>query len=98
MMFLAREPSEKMSGFPTVNKDFRIFCFVAHRARQTAMVFVRVRQDDAPDVAEFDAAAPQFFTQRFGGLPGFRSDVDERQRLFPDEININVADIKRRRN
>ncbi len=36
--------------------------------------------------------------QRADGFRRFRSDVDQRQRFFADEINIDIADVKRRWN
>ena len=48
--------------------------------------------------AELNAVLGQFFAKRLGGLVRFGPDVDQRQRIFLDQINIDVAHIKRRRN
>ena len=45
------QPSGPVTGFPVVHEDFRIFRFVAEGACQATMVFMRVSQHDAADIA-----------------------------------------------
>ena len=61
------------------------------------MVFVRVRQYDPSNVGESNTLPTQFIDQRSISVVGLWPDVDQRQRIFLDEINIYVAHVKRRR-
>ena len=58
-MLLVFEPSRAMPCFPTVHQHFGILCLVAQRARQPAVIFVRVRQHNAAKVRKRDARALQ---------------------------------------
>ena len=60
------------------------------------MVLVSMRQHDATHVGELNAVSAELLTKGLGGLIRFWPDVDQRQRVLADEVNVDVADVKRR--
>ena len=55
------KPPDAMTSFPIVNQDFRVFCFLTKRAGQPAMVFVRMREHDPPNVRDENPCLAQAF-------------------------------------
>ncbi len=53
-MLLVLESPDAMASLPIVNKDFSVFGLVAQRPRQATVIFVRVSQNDAPNITDAD--------------------------------------------
>ena len=53
-MFFILEPADAVSGFPGMHQNFCILRLIADRARQSAVIFMRVREDDATDIRDAD--------------------------------------------
>ena len=51
--------------------------------------------DVGPKTEAAAAVLPQFVAQSVRRFNGFRSDINERQRVFFYQINVNRADVKR---
>ena len=83
-----------MTGFPTVHEYPGLLRLIAQRPRQAAMIFVRVRKHDAPDVRNRDARMPQSCAQSVDGFFGFRSCVNQSNGIFFDEIDVDGADVE----
>ena len=61
------------------------------------MVFVSVSQDDPPHIRELDAVTGKLLSQSIRRLTGFGANIDQSERLFSDQIDVDVTDIERRR-
>jgi len=85
-----------MSRFPFVNKYLGTVRLVADLLSEAAMILMRVSQDDSANIRKFNAVCRQLFTQNIRGLGRFRPDIDQRDRIFLYQINIDIADIERR--
>src|SRR5262249_65148 len=77
--------------FPFVDVDARAR-FALHRPGQPAMVFVRVRENYALDVFDFESEFAQLFAQCGDGLIGLRPRVDESDRVGNDQVDVDRAD------
>ncbi len=97
MLFIF-ETAVTMTSLPIVNKHFRILRFVAQRSRESAMIFVCVREHDATEVGNEKAGVAQTRAQCFDRLFRLRSRVDDRQRIFSDQVDVNRTDVERRGN
>src|SRR5713226_5154582 len=86
-----------VTGFPSMHKHLCILRFVAQRARQTAMVFMRVGKDDASNVGDSKSGALESVAQSCNGFFGLRASVDDGDWIFGNEIDIDRADVERRR-
>ena len=87
-----------MPSLPVVNKHFGVLCFVANRLRESTMIFVCVSEYDAPEIGNEKTRVAQTRAQRFDRLFRLRTRVDDRQRIFSDQIDVDRADIERRGN
>jgi hypothetical protein len=85
-----------MARLPIVNKHFRVLRFVAQRSRESAVIFVCVREYDAAEVGNEETGFAQSFSQRFNRLFRLRSGVDDRQRIFGDQVDVYRTDVERR--
>ena len=61
------------------------------------MVLVRVREDDPTNVREFDTVCGEPISECLRRFVSFWPDVDQRQGVLADQINIDGNDIERRR-
>lgn len=95
-MFFILEPADAVSGFPGMHQDFRILRLIANRARQPAMIFMRVRKDDPANIGDANTSFSQAFMQGVIRFFGFRAGVDERNRIFRDQVDVNRADVEGR--
>src|SRR5713101_4111224 len=86
-----------MTGFPSMHEHLRVLRFIAQRASQTAMVFMRVRQHDASNVGDRKSCALEFVAQSCNGFNGLRASVDDGDWIFGNEIDIDRADVEGRR-
>jgi hypothetical protein len=59
------------------------------------MVFMRVREHDAAKIGNGEARLSQAGSQSLDCLLGLRPRIDDRDRIFRDEINVDRADIER---
>src|SRR5690606_7693055 len=87
-----------MSGFPRMDEYLSIKSRIANTCGEPAMVLVRMCNDDSADIAELKAVLGQPSSKCGLGLRRVRADVDQGNGILSDEVNINVADIERRRN
>src|SRR2546425_257928 len=78
----------------TVREYLGLICFIAQRPRQAAMIFMRVRKHDAPDVRYQDARLPHSCTQNIDGFFSLGSGVDQGNGIFFDEIDVDGADVE----
>ncbi len=78
------EPPRAMTGFPIVHEHFSVFCFITQRARQPAMIFMGVREDDAANVADIQTRLSQSRAQSLNCFSCFRPGIDNRDRIFLD--------------
>ena len=83
-----------MSGFPFVNKDLGIRRLVADLSGQAAVILMRVRQDNSFYVLETQSMARKSLSKSVFSLRRFWANVDQRDRIFSDQIDIYVTDIK----
>jgi hypothetical protein len=90
------KPAVKMARLPVVNKHFRVFCFIAQRLRETAMIFVCVSEHDATQIRNAKACLTQTCPERFNRFFRLRPGVDDRQRIFSDQIDVYRANVERR--
>src|SRR4051812_19382041 len=84
-----------MSRLPIVNKYLGILCFVANLSGESAMIFVCMRQNDAANIRDLHSVIGEFSTQRIRGIRRLWSDVDKRDRILLDQIDVDVADVER---
>src|SRR5437867_10297154 len=94
-MLLVLESSDTMASLPIVNKYFSVFGLVAERPRQATVIFVRVSQNDAPNITDRETCGSQRCAQGIHCFPRFRTRIDDRYRIFFDEINIYRPDVER---
>ena len=59
------------------------------------MIFVCVREYDATEVGNEKTRVAQTCAQRFDRLFGLRSGVDDRQRIFGDQVDVHRTDVER---
>ena len=97
-MFLPGEPSEEVTGFPGVDEYLGILRFVANLPREAAVILVCVSEDDASDIRDANSVLAQFTPQCVRRDRSLRTYIDQRQRIFLDQVDIDVANIKRRGN
>src|SRR5499427_10071613 len=71
-IFFVLQTRGAMPGFPSVHEYLGVLRFVAQRARQPAVVLMRVRQDNAPQIAGGETVLSQAAPERFDSLAGFR--------------------------
>ena len=95
-MLFVFETAVAMASLPVVNKHFRILRFIAQRSREPAVIFVCVRENDAAEVGNEEAGFAQPRTQRLDRLFRLRSRVDDRQRIFGDQVDVYRTDVERR--
>src|SRR6185369_8283319 len=95
-MFFVFESTVTMTSLPVVNKHFRVLCFVTQRAGESTMIFMCVSENDASQIGNEIAGATQPSAQRLNRLFGLRTRIDDRQRIFSDQVDVDRADIKRR--
>ena len=60
------------------------------------MVLMRVRQHNAANIARRQPVLSQPRAQRVNCVARFRAGVDNGDRIFFDEIDVNCADVERR--
>ena len=96
-MLIARQTSKEMSRFPFVDKYLCIFCLVSNTPGKAAMVFVRVRKNNTPNICKLYADSTELFNQSSVCIVRFRADIDQSKRIFLYEINIHVTDVEWRR-
>ncbi len=58
-MIFILEPSRAMTSLPIVHEHFRVLRFIAQRARQTAVIFMRMREHDPSNVCHRDSRISQ---------------------------------------
>jgi hypothetical protein len=80
-----------------VHKYFGILCLVADLFRKAAMILMRMREDDPPHIGDPYSMAPQLPAKAIGGFSRFWPDVDKRYRVLFDEVDVDIANVKRRR-
>src|SRR5712692_6090688 len=85
-----------MTRFPSMHEYLRVFCFIAQRARQTAMVFMRMGEHDAANVGDRKSGALESGAQSCRGFFGLWASVDDRDWIFGDQIDIDRPDVERR--
>src|SRR5678816_2954106 len=52
LVVLLSQTSKQMARFPIVNEYFSVLCLIANLFGQTAMILVRVRQDDPSNICK----------------------------------------------
>ena len=59
------------------------------------MVFVCMREHDAANITRRQAVLSQTRAQRIDGFACLRASIDDRDRIFFDEIDVNRANVER---
>lgn len=95
-MCFTGQTSEKMAAFPIVNIDFGIYRLIANPDSKAAVVFMSMCEDDSADIRKADAIFTKFCSERGRSLGSFWPDVDQRNRIFANQIDIDVTDVKGR--
>ncbi len=96
MLFIL-EPADAMPGFPRMYEHLGILRFITNAARESAMIFMRVGEHDAANVGDAQARLAQPFMQGVVRFFGFGTGVDERERIFRDQIDVDRANVEWRR-
>src|ERR1041385_4231929 len=96
-MFFILQTTVTMTSLPIVNEHFRILCFVTEGLRETTVIFVCVSENDAAKVRDEKTGFTQTRAQCFDCFFGFGSGVDDRQRIFGDQVDVDRTNIERRR-
>src|SRR5437868_14827099 len=96
MLFIF-ETTVPMTSLPIMNKHLRVLRLVAERLREPAVIFVCVSEDDTAKIGNEKTGASQSRPQCFDCFFGFRSGVDDRQRIFSDHVDVHSTNIERRR-
>lgn len=86
-----------MARFPFMDQYFSVFSLISHLFCESAMIFVGMGQNDPMDIREFYAAVCKFGPQRIRCLTRLWPNVDQRQRVFLYQIDVDVTDIEGRR-
>src|SRR6185437_8084853 len=60
------------------------------------MIFMRVREDDAPNIGDANTSLSEAFVQGVIRFFGFRAGVDKGNRIFRDQVDVNWSDVERR--
>jgi hypothetical protein len=68
---------------------------IAQGTRQPAVILMRVRQDDAANIGNAKPGASQPFAQSLRGLFRLRPRINQRHRVFGNEVAINRPDVER---
>src|ERR1035437_4930516 len=87
--------AKQMAGFPSMNKDLGIVCFVPDPFSKTAMVLVCVRKDDPPNIRKLYPITCQLFPKDLCRLVCFRPNIDQCQRIGFDKVKIYRAYVER---
>ena len=58
------------------------------------MIFVRVREDDPANVCHTESRLSQPGPQSFNRFFCFRPRIDDRDRIFFDEVDVNRPDVE----
>src|SRR5688500_19429003 len=94
-MFVILKPAVTMARYPVVYKHFRVLRFVAQRLRQSAMIFVGVSQYDATEIGNEEAGGAQAGAQCVDRCFRLRSGVDDRDRIFGDQVDVKRTNVER---
>jgi hypothetical protein len=94
-MFLVREAAKQMSGFPSVDQYLGVLRLVPNLSCESAVIFVSVRENDPPYIGDLNTRTAQLLPENRGGLRCFGADIDQRYRIFLDQVNVDIADVKR---
>ena len=97
MLFILKPP-DAMPCLPPMHENFRFLCLVAQRLRQPAVIFMRVRQDNSSNVGDAKPCAPQTFSESFDSLFRLRPGVNQRHRVFGNQIAVDRTDVEGRGN
>src|ERR1044072_6812362 len=96
-MLFVLKTAVTMPRLPVVNKHFRILCCVTQRLGETTMIFVCVSEYDAAQIRNEKTCLTQAGAQRFDRLFRLRPGIDDRQRIFSDQVDVYRANVERRR-
>ena len=94
-MLLVFQSTVAVASLPIMDKDFRILCFVTERLRKSTMIFVCVSEHDTSQVGDEKTCVAQTRPQCFNRLFRLGSRVDNRQRIFSDQVDVNRPNIER---
>src|SRR5438045_1217145 len=95
-MFFILQPAVTMTSLPVVNEDFCVLCFITQRLCESTVIFVCVREYDATEVRYEKTGFAQPCAQCFDGFFGLRTSVDNRQRIFGNQVDVDRPDVERR--
>src|SRR5205085_8832507 len=95
MLFIL-ETTMTMTSLPIVNKHFCVLGFVAERLGESTVIFVGVSKDYAAKIGDEKTGASQTRAQCFDCFFGFRSGVDDRQRILSNHVDVDRTDVERR--
>src|SRR4051812_39845523 len=96
-MLLLCKTSEKVSRLPVMYQHLSVLGLIPHAFRQATVVLVSVREHDAADIGELYPVSSETVAERLCSLVRFRSDVYQCQRILANQVDVDVTDIKRRR-
>src|SRR5688500_5946529 len=94
-MFVILKPAVTMARFPVVYNHFSVLRFVAQRLPESAMIFVGVSQYDATEIGNEEAGGAQAGAQCVDRCLRLRSGVDDRDRIFGDQVDVNRTNVER---
>src|SRR5438876_5958324 len=85
-----------MAGLPVVDKYLGILRFAAKRPRQATVILMSMSKDYAANISDTSACLSQSRPQRIDRFGCLRASVDDRHRIFFDQIDVDRADVERR--
>ena len=96
-MFFVLKTTVTMPGLPVVNKHLGVLCFITQRLCESTMIFVCVSENDTAEIGNAKACVAQTRTQRLDRFFRLWSGINNRQRIFSDQIDVYRTDVERRR-
>ena len=96
-MLVLSKPSKQVSGLPFMDEDLSVLSLVADTLRQSAVVLMRVGEDDATNVRKSHSMLSELLSQHLRSNIRFWPNVDESDRVLTDEVYVYVAYIERSR-
>lgn len=93
MLFLSETP-KKIARFPFMDQYLGVLRFVSDLLREPAMILVSVRKNYPPYIRKQYPVLPEPRPQCRRSRSGLWTNVDQRHRIFLDQIDIHIADVE----
>src|SRR5882724_1690209 len=96
-MFFVFKPADAMSGLPCMHQHLGFFRFITDGASESAVILMRMCQHNTADVGDTNTRLSESFMESVIRFFGFRARIDERDGIFWDQVDVNWANVERRR-